>query len=58
MQGKWMCYLSRECGGVGRVSEIEFLLPLYFFLRVLHKWHILSVYFGLSLAFVLIIDLV
>ena len=33
------------------------LLPLYFFLRVLPKRHMLSVYFSLSLACVLIIDL-
>ncbi len=34
-----------------------YLLLSYFFLRLLPKWHILSLYFSLSLTFVLIIDL-
>ena len=49
-------FLRASCVSSVRVVPHRFyLLPSYFFLRVLPKWNILSIHFSLSLAFVFII---
>ena len=51
-------HITTPDGSSNRVVPHRFyFLPSYFFLRVLSKWHMLSVHFSLSLALVHIIVL-
>ena len=53
-QFPWTSHLGPSCrflvSSVRVVPHRFYLLPSYFFFRVLPKWHILSVYFSVSLA--------